>query len=270
MATILTEALPELEVMEFEAEDELELEGAAPTWRAAYPAGEGEAETEAFFETLAEYAVGGGGRGGLGGGGRAPALGGVARGAAAAALGRVPTSGVPLAISALGGDQYGPYVEGEEEFGELEAGGGALEFEMLMEHFGHAAAEAETEAEMEAFIFPLLPLAAKFIAPKLLKFGAKKLLPRLGKSAVRMVSQLRRNPQTRPLARMAPTIVRRTMRNVARQIETGQPVTPQTAQKILARETQRVIANPQAAVSAYKRSRALDQHYHLVCRRVRC
>jgi hypothetical protein len=262
MATILTEALPELEVMEFEDE----LEAAAPTWRGAYPAGEGEAETEAFFENLAEYAVGGGGRGALGGG---RGLGSVARGAAVAALGQGPSLGVPLAITTLS-DQYGPYVEGEEEFGELEAGGGALEFEMLMEHFGHAAAEAETEAEMEAFIFPLLPLAAKFIAPKLLKFGAKKILPRLAKSAVRMVRQLRANPQTRPLARVAPTIVKRTMRNVARQIETGQPVTPQSAQRVLARETQRVIANPQAAVSAYKRSRALDGRYHLICHRVRC
>jgi hypothetical protein len=262
MATILTEALPELEVMEFEAEAGLH-EGAAPTWRAAYPAGEGEAETEAFFENLAEYAVGGPAGGGRGG------LGGVARGAAAAALGNRPALGVPLAITTLS-DQYGPYVEGEDEFGEHETGAGALEFEMLMEHFGHAAAEAETEAEMEAFIFPLLPLAAKFIAPKLLKFCARKILPRLAKSAVRMVSQLRRNPQTRPLARVAPTIVKRTMRNVARQIETGQPVTPQTAQRVLARETQRVIANPQSAVSAYRRSRARDQRYHLICHRVRC
>jgi hypothetical protein len=268
MATILTEAvheaLPELEgeiheLESHELEAEEEMEGAAPVWRAAYPAGEGEAETEAFFESIAEYAVGSGG-----GGGRGHGLGAVAGSAAAAALGRGPSAGVPLAITTIA-EGPGGYVEGEAE---LE--GGSLEAEMLMEHFGHAAAEAETEAEMEAFIFPLLPLAAKFLAPKLLSFGAKKILPQLAKSAVRMVGQLRRNPATRPLVRMAPTIVRRTMRDIAQQVERGRPLTPEVATRFLARETRRVLEDPRQVTNAYRRSRALDRRYHTVCYRVQC
>ncbi|MDX6467467.1 MAG: hypothetical protein QOI27_2507 [Gaiellaceae bacterium] len=234
----------------FELEALPELEGAAPVWRAAYPAGEG--ETEAFFENLAEYAVGGGGRGGLGG---------VAAGAARAAL----SSGVPL--GQLGTVRWVEtnVIDGELE-GELESAG--VTHEMMMEHFGHAAAEAETEAEAEAFLFPLVPLAAKFLLPKVASFAMKKIAPKLIRGALNVSKTLRRNPSTRPLVRVMPTIVRRTVADVARQVERGRPVTPDLAARYLAGETRRVLQDPQTCVNAYRRSRALDRQYHTICRRV--
>jgi hypothetical protein len=236
MATFELQALPELE-------------GAAPVWRAAYPAGEG--ETEAFFEDLAEYAAGGG-RGGFGG---------VASGAARAAL----TTGVPL--GQLGTVRWVEtnVVDGEVE-AELESAG--VTHEMMMEHFGHAAAEAESEAEAEAFLFPLVPLAAKFLLPKVASFAMKKVAPRLIRGALNVSKTLRRNPTTRPLVRVMPTIVRRTVADVARQVERGRPVTPDLAIRYLAGETRRVLEDPRACVHAYRRSRNLDRRYHDLYRRV--
>ena len=58
-----------------------------------------------------------------------------------------------------------------------------------------------------------------------------------------------------------PTIVRRTAANIAQQVAQGQPVTPQTAVRTLARQTARVLSSPQQSVQAYQRSRALDRRF---------
>jgi hypothetical protein len=248
-------------------EGEGEDEGASPVWRAAYPHGESEleAETEAFFESLAEYAVGGGG-GGRGG------LAGVGRAAAQAALSRAGTAGVPLGQLAITLNPP-PFIDGEAEL-EAQIGLGAgPSSAMLMEHYGHAATLAESEAEAEAFLLPLLPLAAKFVLPKVASFAAKKALPfvmkkvmpRLTRSTLQVGRELRRNPTTRPLVRAMPTIAQRTVADIARQVERGRPVTPELATRYLARETQRVLGSPDRAVRAYRRSRALDRRYHHIC-----
>jgi hypothetical protein len=270
MATYGLEASHEALLGLGESEDE----GASPVWRAAYPHGESEleAETEAFFENLAEYAVGGGGGGG---GGRGGGLAGVGRAAAQAALSRAGTAGVPLGQLAISLNPP-PYIDGE---GELEAqlglrpGPAGLSSAMLMEHYGHAATLAESEAEAEAFLLPLLPLAAKFVLPKVASFAAKKALPfvmkkvmpRLTRSTLQVGRELRRNPTTRPLVRAMPSIAQRTVADIARQVERGRPVTPELATRYLARETQRVLGNPDRAVRAYRRSRALDRRYHHIC-----
>jgi len=64
-----------------------------------------------------------------------------------------------------------------ESEGELEAGmalelystpGERAHLAAMMEHEGHAAAEAANEQEAAEHFLPLIPLAAKFLAPKLL------------------------------------------------------------------------------------------------------
>src|SRR5256885_881078 len=81
--------------------------------------------------------------GGFGAGGRG-GLGGVGRAAAQAALSR-GVSGVPLGSLAISLDDPG-YIEGESEL-EAEFGVGESESAaMVMEHFGHAATQAESEA----------------------------------------------------------------------------------------------------------------------------
>lgn len=243
----LQELLPELAT---EAEEEWE--GAAPVWRAAYPQGEGEAETEAFFESLAEYAIGGA---------RAPAA--LGRAAAAAAT-AARTAGVPLA-------RMGISIDGDTVIeGEFEAAiaGRGMSPAALMEHYGHAAAEAESEAEAEAFLLPLVPLAAKFLAPQIGRMVMRQ-APQLIRGVTRAVRTLRRNPRTRPLVRVMPTVVRRTVADLGRQTQYGRPVTPQVATAALARQTRAVMGDPRRCVGAYRKSRSLDRRYHVTVREVR-
>ena len=130
----------------------------------------------------------------------------------------------------------------------------------LMEHLGHAAAEAETEEEAEAFIGALIPMAARLIprvAPAIMRAA-----PQLIRGAAGVVRTLRRNPATRQLVRTVPTIMRQTVADVARQVSRGQRITPQTAVRSLARQTASVLGNPRRCVHAYRRSRTLDRQHH--------
>jgi hypothetical protein len=239
---------------EVELEDEDEWEGASPVWRGAYIMGE--AETEAFFEDLAEYAARGGG-----------GLAGVAGSAAQAALGS-GSLGVPLARIGWESED-GTYVDPRSGLVRLKP-------LVVMEHFGHAMTEAESETEAEAFLPFLAPLAfkalgaiAKRAAPRLLK-AVRRVAPRLARGSSRVLRTLRRDPRTRPLVRMLPTIVRRTAADVVRDTQRGRPVSPQRAAQQLAGRTQQVLTSPQQVVRAYQRSRALDRRYHLLCHRCQC
>jgi hypothetical protein len=130
----------------------------------------------------------------------------------------------------------------------------------MMEHFGHAAAAARSEAEAEAFIGALIPLAARLvprIAPTIIRSA-----PALIRGVANVTRTLRRNPTTRPLVRVMPTIVRRTALDLNRQATRGRPVTPQAAVRTLARQTGRVIASPQQARAALRRNAAVDRRYH--------
>jgi hypothetical protein len=204
-------------------------------------------------------------------------LGGLARRAAQAVLG------------SLGGQADGEYeeefeLEGEGEFeeeGEDELEGeweGEFEDEAeamanplqrvypdaMMEHLGHAAAEAETEAEAEAFVGALVPLAAGL---------ARKAAPHIARSTPQLVRglstvahTLRRNPSTRELVRVLPTIASRTTRSLARQVEHGRPITPQRAIRTLAGHTAAVLSSPRTRDHAVRRARVLDRRYHRATR----
>jgi hypothetical protein len=256
------EALPELE-WEYEGEWEGELEA--------------EFEGEEFFRTLAGLA-----RRAV----QSPALRRVGLAAGRAALRGLGDVGGAIggAISpggaALGRDLGGvigrhvsswlPQSEFEGEFEwELEGELNPIRRvypDALMEHLGHAAATAQSEAEAEAFLGALIPLAARLIpriAPTVMRAA-----PGLIRGVSRVARTLRRSPATRPLVRAIPAIARGTVGNIARQVARGQPVTPQTAVRTLARQTARVLSNPQQCVQALQRSRALDRQYHRVTRTV--
>jgi hypothetical protein len=130
----------------------------------------------------------------------------------------------------------------------------------LMEHLGHAAAEAESEEEAEAFIGALVPLAARLL-PRAAS-TVMRVAPNLIRGVAGATRALRSNPATRPLVRAMPAVVRRTTANLARQAAQGRPVTPQTAVRTLARQTAGVLGSPQRCAQAFQRSRALDQRYH--------
>lgn len=237
--------------------------------------GEYEGETEAFFRRLAglaQRAV------------RSPALRRVGLTAARTALRGLGDVGGALAgpSGRQIGAQAGRYLsgmlpqrefEGEYEFedeyefeGEYEANPIRRVYPAaLMEHMGHAAAEAESEAEAEAFIGTLIPLAARAIphaAPAIMRAA-----PGLVRGLAGAARTLRSSPTTRPLVRALPTVVRRTAATIARQGAQGRPVSPQQAVRTLAQQTARVIGSPQAATQAYRRSCALDRRYHQQARR---
>jgi len=130
----------------------------------------------------------------------------------------------------------------------------------MMEHLGHAAAEAETEAEAEAMVGALVPLAAG-LARRAAPHVAKS-TPHLVRGLSTVTHTLRRNPTTRQLVRVVPTIAARTTQRLARQVARGHPITPQRAIRTLAQQTARVLSNPRTRHHAVRRARALDRRYH--------
>jgi hypothetical protein len=130
----------------------------------------------------------------------------------------------------------------------------------MMEHLGHAAAESETEAEAEAFIGALVPLAAGLVrsaAPMVARST-----PQLVRGLSSVTRMLRRNPTTRQLVRVIPSIASRTTRSLARQAAHGRPITARRAIRTLAGQTAAVLADPRARHHAIRRARALDHRYH--------
>jgi hypothetical protein len=249
---------------ELEALPELEWEGEWE-WES-----EGEAESEEFFRRIAGLArraaaspalrqVGlRAARGALSGlGGVGAALGGALGGAQGGALGRSLGSTLGRHLSGrLPQREY----EGEWEY-EMEVNPIRRVYpDALMEHLGHAAAEAESEEEAEAFIGALVPLAARLL-PRAAS-TVMRVAPNLIRGAAGAARALRSNPATRPLVRTLPTVIRQTTANLARQAAQGRPVTPQAAVRTLARQTARVVGSPQRSTQAFRRSRALDRRFH--------
>ena len=130
----------------------------------------------------------------------------------------------------------------------------------MLEHLGHAAAEAESEAEAEALAGAMIPMAARALPQAAAALTSA--TPGLVCGLASVVRTLRRNPATRPLVRVVPAIVRGTAVAVAKQVAAGNPVSPQAAVRSLARQTLRVLGSPQQATQAFRRSQQLDRRLH--------
>jgi hypothetical protein len=183
-------------------------------------------------------------------------IGGTGNGAAGRALGSQTASW-------LGGllpqQEYEAELEGEFEISPIRK----IYPDAMLEHLGHAAAATQSEAEAEALAGAMIPLAARVVpraAPALMRAT-----PGLVCGISGVVHGLRRSPTTRPLVRVVPAIVRRTAATIAHQASRGAPVTPQAAVRTLARQTLRVLGSPQQSARAFRRSRALDRHFHRTC-----
>jgi hypothetical protein len=137
----------------------------------------------------------------------------------------------------------------------------------MMEHLGHAAAEAETEAEAEAFVGALVPLAARAIraaAPHVARSAphVARSTPHLVRGLSKVAHTLRGNPGTRQLVRVLPTVAARTTHSLARHAAHGRPITPRHAMRTLAGHTNAVLSSPRARNQIVRRARALDRNYH--------
>jgi hypothetical protein len=171
-----------------------------------------------------------------------------------------------------GEEEYEDEFEFEDEWeGEFEDEGEAMANPLrrvypdaMMEHLGHAAAEAETEAEAEAFIGALVPLAAG-LARKAAPHVARA-TPHLVRGLSKVAHTLRRKPATRTLVRTLPTIATRTTRSLARQAAHGRPITPRRAIRTLAGQTSAVLRNPRTRNRVVRHARALDRNYHRATR----
>jgi hypothetical protein len=122
-----------------------------------------------------------------------------------------------------------------------------------MEYLAEMAASAESDAEADAFIGALLPLATK-ILPKAFSLG-RKILPKLIGGARRLTRTLRTTPAGRQLVRTVPTIARNTARQLLQKVGNGQPVTGKVAVQTLAKNAARVLRDPRAAHHCVYRSR---------------
>jgi hypothetical protein len=219
---------------------------------------EGEAESEAFFARLAGLAARAV---------RSPTLRRVARSAAQGAVrsGLAAMGPGGANIGNMLGGLLGGQAEGEcEGEGECESEGlnpiRRVYPDAMMEHLGHAAATARTEAEAEAFLGALIPIAARLIprvAPTIMRAA-----PALIRGVANVGRTLLRSPTVRPLVQAVPGIVRGTVRDIAGQVARGQAVSGRAAVQTLARNTYRTLSDPRRAVQAYRRSRAVDRRYH--------
>jgi hypothetical protein len=256
---------------EGESEFELELEGELGLAHELELEHEQEAEHESYFNSLAAMGD---------------------RSGRSQSLRRIAVAAAKQALRGATARSY-PTIEGEleAELGELE---GAYELELefnptrrahldaMLEHIGHAAAEAATEQEAAEHFLPLIPLAAKFALPllgKALPFAAKaaakfapkilgKVVPNLTRGVANVARTLFRNPSTRPLLHAMPRIARSTVTQLGRRVARGARVTPQIAARTLARQTARTLSNPRTLAQAYRRSVSRDRRYHQQTRRL--
>lgn len=236
------------------------------------PEHEAEFEAEQFFGGLARLA---------------------ARAVQSPALRKIGLQAARSALSGLGGlldEQEGEgEFEGEGEAYALHEGEGEISPirkvypDAMMEHMAHMAAMAETEHEAAEHFLPLVPLVASKLAPlaaKAVGKAAGRLAPHAAKLAPRVISNvmkvaptltkgigkvtrsLFRNPRTRPLVRVIPTIARRATAQIARTAARGRTVTPLAARRILAKQTARTICRAGECVRAYRRGRNLDRRLH--------
>jgi hypothetical protein len=111
-----------------------------------------------------------------------------------------------------------------------------------MDYLAALAAEAEDEAEAEAFLGALVPLAAQML-PQAAQ-AIMHVAPHLIRGLAGTVQAVQSNPAARQLLRTAGTVVRKTGADIARQVAKGRPVTGQMAVKQLARNTYRTMGDP--------------------------
>ncbi|GCD91833.1 hypothetical protein [Nocardioides sp. LS1] len=123
-----------------------------------------------------------------------------------------------------------------------------------MAHLAVRAERAQSEAEAEAFVGALVPIAARLI-PRAASVLARN-APALIRGATRIARRLRRSPQTRRLVRALPVVLQRTAQSLADQAANGRPIDATTVVRTLGTMTGRVLrqpASPMRAVTSFDR-----------------
>jgi hypothetical protein len=146
----------------------------------------------------------------------------------------------------------------------------------MMEHLGELAAEAESEDEAAEHFLPLIGMAASKLLPVVARAvapAARRMLPKIARAVTKasphltktigkVARTLHRNPQTRHLLKVVPTIARRTVGSIARQAAHGRHLTPRLAVRTLARTASRVLGHPHHRRHALRHHNRLERRFH--------
>ncbi|MEL6382282.1 MAG: hypothetical protein AAFQ89_07380, partial [Cyanobacteria bacterium J06626_18] len=133
------------------------------------------------------------------------------------------------------------------------------DFDSQLEDLGYAAAAAQTEAEAEALVGAMVPLAAQLIprVKPLMMASSPAILAGLG-AATKL---LHRNPKTRPLLRTMPTVLHHTAAVLNRDRINGRRPTPKRVVKVLADQAAKVIASPDETRRALQHAQEMSHHH---------
>lgn len=128
-----------------------------------------------------------------------------------------------------------------------------------MAHLAKRAGRTESEAEAEAFVGALVPLAAQLVprAASILAANA----PAMIRVASRIARNLRRDPGTRALVGALPVVLQRTAQSLADQAASGAVIDGRVVARTLGTMTQRVLAAP-ARTQSMRAVNVFDQRWH--------
>ena len=143
----------------------------------------------------------------------------------------------------------GGYFAGSLASGLLKSFIPQTEAAMEMAQLSRLAEQAETEAEAEAFLGAMAPLASLTVPS-----AARALVgatPGLAAGVAAVGRRLRARPQTRPLIGALPGILQQTAVRLGQRLARGQAVTPQSAGRAFAGQMARVFANRRRTELAY-------------------
>ncbi|MEV6344852.1 hypothetical protein [Actinoplanes sp. NPDC051851] len=130
----------------------------------------------------------------------------------------------------------------------------------LMAHLAGRAAKAADEAEAEAFLGAMVPMAARLVprAEEILSRSA----PALVRGVSRLGRQLRKNPATRSFLTTVPVILQRTAQSLADQAASGRPPRPESVIRTFATVASRVLRQPADRRRAADAVGVFDRRFH--------
>ncbi|MFC4604410.1 hypothetical protein [Rhodococcus kronopolitis] len=128
-----------------------------------------------------------------------------------------------------------------------------------MAHLATRAGRTDSEAEAEAFIGALVPLAARLV-PRAASIVAAN-APAMIRGAARIARTLRHDPATRALVGALPVVLQRTAQSLADQAASGAAIDSSTVARTLGTMTQRVLA-PSARGRSIRAVGVFDDRWH--------
>ena len=171
-----------------------------------------------------------------------------------------------LAAKALGEGEYEDEIghgEGEREMVHEIASHELSHHEALAEIMAEAACREVHEGEAEAMAGAA---ALTVISPKDRR-ALRLILPHMIRGTAILTRILRRRKVTRPMVRVVPTIVRRTIRDLKKQAARGVPITRKRAAQTASKQVRKVLSSPKAVAAAITRNVKVSKAYKKPTRR---